>query len=311
MKSIILSLIFLAIFTTLISAQSLLKDGKILDDLHINLHGFGAWGFGQFEINITSKGDWSYLYKGLTIKIDGLPIKTPKFLKPHLSEQKLKLLIAEFDKIQFLKFSDDFPDPNEENYGGVTDQGRETISIRVNGQTKEVSYDLGDYNKRTRILSELAEKIRGAGIWNYENGEIPENFEVSYQVRDGKELRWDFKINAKGQITQTIIDNQPFSMKVKKVGKISEKEVKKLIDEFEKVNFSTFTFSELSENLCLNESNLNLEKRKSINVQINRVHQMFASLYENCDPKPNTEAAKFEYTANVIEKILRGAGVKL
>ncbi|HRH40643.1 MAG TPA: hypothetical protein PKY82_03290 [Pyrinomonadaceae bacterium] len=315
MKSIALSLIFFVALASQISAQSLLKDGKIPDDLLINLKGYGAWGFGSFEINITSTGDWSYLYKGLTVtipeglSIDGKPIKPPRYLKPHLSEQKLKSLIAEFEKMQFLKFSDHFPDPNEDNDGGATDQGRETISIRINGQTKEVSYDLGDFNKRTRILRNLAEKIRGAGVWNYENNEIPENFEVSYQLPDEDNMRREFKIRANGEIIQSIITKQPFSMKVEKAGKISQKKVKQLIEEFEQVGFSVFRFSNLSKyDGCLNEPVSNQEKRKHINVQINYILQMYASLYENCNAKAETNAAKFEYMANVIENLLKEVG---
>jgi hypothetical protein len=211
--------------------------------------------------------------------------------------------------MQFLKFSDHFPDPNEDNDGGATDQGRETISIRINGQTKEVSYDLGDFNKRTRILRNLAQKIRGAGIWNYENEEIPENFEVSYRPPDQENIRREFKIRANGEVIQSIITKQPFSMKNKKVGKISQKKVKELIAEFEQVSFSVFRFSNLSKyDGCLNEPVSNQEKRKHINVQINYIRQMYASLYENCNAKSETNAAKFEYMADVIEKILRSVG---
>jgi hypothetical protein len=36
---------------------------------------------------------------------------------------------------------------------------------------------------------------------------------------------------------------------------------------------------------------------------------MYASLYENCNPKPETDAAKFEYATEIIKKVLKDNNV--
>lgn len=141
----------------------------------------GGKGSYYSEINITANGEISYQTRGAVrvalppkvVFINGKRVKNPKYLKPKLSEEKLKLLIAEFEKTQFFRFGKDFPQEDDKKHLSITDEQTEIISIRINGQTKEVSNYLGDDLKRTRILRDLAERIRGAGIWNYEKGEAP------------------------------------------------------------------------------------------------------------------------------------------
>jgi hypothetical protein len=321
MDKFIFSLIFVLTFAFQSSAQSLLKDGKIPDDLVITVKKQEGWGGSYSEMMINAKGEFSHHSSGgmpafpqTDLILVGVKIKPIKYLKPHLSLEKLNLLITEFEKIQFLKFGKDFPIEDEKEIWYISDKGGEAISIRINGQIKEVSYDLGEFSKRTRILKNLAERIRGARIWNYENDEIPENFRVNYQITDGDKIKKDLKINAKGKITETIYTSRlyenigkelPVLVKTKKVGKLSQKQVKKLINEFENIVFSGFRYSKLDKfSGCSNEPNSNLEKRKSINVQINYVSQMYASLYENCNAKLETEAAKFEYIVSKLEEIL-------
>ncbi|MGI8494767.1 MAG: hypothetical protein ACR2L1_05575 [Pyrinomonadaceae bacterium] len=323
-NSVALFLILFGGFVLQVSTQTLLVNDKIPEDLLITVKRQGGWGGNYSEINITADGDFSFETRGGLPKVPTpnlYPVneKPPKYLKPKLSAEKLKLLIAEFEKIQFFKFSKDFPTEDEKEVGCVTDQGTDVISIQINGQTKEVSNYLGCSGKRNRLLRDLAEKIRGAGIWNYENDEIPDNFEVWYRITDGDRIQKDFKINAKGKITETVHASRfypevgkelPIRIKSKTVGKLSKPQLRQLVDEFEKTVFSTFKYSPLTKYAgCSNDSVPTAEKRTHISVQINRVQQMYASLYANCNPKPETDAAKFEYISVVIKELLKNAGI--
>lgn len=323
-KSVALFLILFGGFVLQISAQTLLVNDKIPEDLLITLKRQGGWGGNYSEINITSDGEISYQTQGgLPVVaqssvwyINGKPEKPAKYLKPKLSEEKLKILISEFEKIQFFRFGKDFPQEDEKKHWSVTDEQTEIISIRINGQTKEVSNYLGDSLERTRLLKDLAERIRGAGVWNYENGEIPGNFEIWYRTTNLDKVERDFKINAKGKIVQTFFwekasESAPkiyaaYPLKTKTVGKLSKQQLKQIMDEFEKAVFSTFKYSKLTQySGCANEAGLNDAKRTHINVQINHVSQMYASLYENCNPSPETDAAKFEYINEVLTRLLK------
>jgi len=320
--SVLLALVFCLPSFSTIKAQTRLENDKVPADLLITLRNSGR-SF-VYTITITANGDWSYHqnYSGLPavslpdgLSINGKPAKKTKILKPKLSNAKLNWLIAEFEKVQFFRFGKDFPQEDKNEFLSINHQSTETISIRINGQTKEVSNYLGDFTKRTALLRDLAEKIRGAGVWNLQNGEIPDNFEVWYRITDGDKIQKDFKIKSNGEITESyhlskfypeVGKNLPVFIKSKIVGKLSKQQLIQLIDEFEKIGFSTFKYSPLSKYAgCSNEPILTAEKRTHINVQINHNRQMYASLYENCNPKPETDAAKFEYMANEIEKLLK------
>jgi hypothetical protein len=326
--SVALALIFCFLYFSSVEAQSALKNDKIPDDLLITLKRQEPWSGPYSELTITANGDWFYHSRGglpirslpNVLSLDGKRIKPPKYLKPKLSHEKLKLLIAEFEKIQFFKFGEDFPQEEEKETLFLTDQAKEVISIRINGQIKEVSNDLGGTLKRTRLLHDLAEKIRDEGIWNYENGEIPDNFQVSYRITDEDKIKRDFKIESNGKVTESIFSTEPVPnntgktysalKKTKTVGKLTRQQLTQLIDEFEKIGFSTFRYSILSKyDGCLNEPVSAAEKRTHISVQINYAHQMYASLYENCNPKLETNSAKFEYMNEVITKLLKNIHV--
>ena len=81
----------------------------------------------------------------------------------RIPAKTLRSLIAEFERIQFFRFGKDFPpdDGSEMGYS-LSDAGTQTISIRINGQTKEVFNDLGEFRKRNLLLKELADKINAA-----------------------------------------------------------------------------------------------------------------------------------------------------
>jgi len=249
--------------------------------------------------------------------INGKPGNRPKYLKPKLSQQKLVSLVADFERIEFFRFGPDFPLEVPGEHLSYPHSRTETISIRVNGQTKEVSNHLGDSFNRTKILKDLAERIRGAAVWNFENDEIPENFRVEYQTIEGNRIARDIQIRADGKITdiryipRKMEDGQIVTVpgRTKTIGDVSRQQIRQLIDEFEKAAFSGFIHSELaSYDGCSNPPDPENEKRTSIGVKINRTF-MFASLYQNCGPKPDTDAAKFEYMNQVIQRLLRSVGI--
>lgn len=166
--SVIFALLFCLLLLLKTEAQTTLENGKIPGDLLITLKRQEGWGGAYSEITITANGDWSFQSRGglpvrslpNSLSLNGKAVKPPKYLKPKLSGEKLRLLVAEFEKIQFFRFGKDFPQEDEGTFLSLSDQGTEVISIRINGQTKEVSNYLGDSLKRTRLLGDLAEKIR-------------------------------------------------------------------------------------------------------------------------------------------------------
>ncbi len=323
MKSIvILSLLFSTFFVFDISAQTLLIKNEIPDDLLITLTKDHYRNRNYFEMSINSNGEFTFpknpkFLANLPreVYVLGKPIKNPKYLKPKLSSEKLKQLVAEFEKVDFFSLTED----TAFKTGKIpcsTHATTDIISITINGQTKEVSNYLGCSSKRNRLLRNLAERIHGASIWNYENNEIPEVFEIWYRVTDASKIEQDFTINGEGKIVKKFfweIDAKSgqklyasYPLKTKTVGKLSKIQIKELMDEFEKAVFSTFRYSLLTKySGCINEAGLNEHKRAHINVQMNHIAQMYASLYKDCKPKPETDAAKFEYINTVIKKLLK------
>lgn len=328
-KLFALNLFFICAFAFQISAQTkLVVNDKIPADLLITLKRQGGWGGNYNETTINAAGEFTFQSRPVfkitntlpaEVYIAGKRVKNPKYSKPKLSEAKLKLLIAEFEKIQFFRFGKDFPQEDEKRYLSFSDQQTEIISIRINGQTKEVSNYLGDDLKRTRILRDLAERIRGASVWNYENDEIPELLEISYRITDGAKIEREFIITGEGKIIERIYTvsfypemgkDLPVFVKNKTVGKLSNKRLRQLLDEFEKGLFSTFKYSILTKYAgCANDAGLNESKRTHIQVVINHIGQMYASLYKDCNPLPETEAARFENMNRVLTTLFKELGV--
>ena len=339
MKLIALGLILSGVLTLQSAAQSLLKNDKIPEDLLITLKKQPPWSGADSEITITANGDWSEKISGglpsfsfpdiLSIKKGSVrsskekPLKSPELLKPKLSAEKLKLLIDEFEKIQFFKFGKDFPLEDEKETISISDAGTEVISIRINGQTKEVFNYLGDFTKRRKLLLDLAEKIRGAGVWNFENDKIPQDLSITYRTDYGWGAFSESIIMADGRVQRRSASNMPpgksftsllkgktqSNRKTKPIklnDKISENDLKQLIAEFEKIGFSAFKYSQLgSQNGCTNE-NLTSDggESKYISVQINGKN-MYASTYKGCQGKPESDAAKFEFMVTKLEELLK------
>jgi hypothetical protein len=325
MKYIALSLILSGFFALRIPAQSFLKNGEIPGDLIITLKRAGR--FEDYVITIQSNGDWSF--KGIA----GLPVQLSPAgnfsrggkvaikvnqTKAKLTKEALRALISEFDKIQFFKFGKDFPAEDETTLYSVTSQPTETISIRINGQTKEVSNYLGDFGKRAALLRDLAEKIRSAEIWNFRNSKIPEDLSIAYRVSYGEGSWRELTIKSDGGISEKSYSNFPSnpdtykilqsldkSKKSKLKNKLSKQELKQLLSEFEKIGFSAFRYTILDNSHgCTNENISTHGMTKHISIQINN-RNMYASTDKDCNAKPGTAAAKFEYALARIEETLK------
>jgi hypothetical protein len=332
MKHIALSLILSGFFALQVSAQSLLKNDEIPDDLMITLHRTGR--FEDYVITIQANGDWSFKgYAGLPVQrplasILSLGGKTDKKIdetnkkiddtKAKLTKETLKSLISEFEKIQFFKFGKDFPPEDEEIRTTLSDQSTETISIRINGQTKEISNYLGDSGNRTATLRDLAERIRAVKIWNLENGEIPADLSITYRTDFGEGNLSDTIIDSDGRVSAKFYSNFPSNSAAQSLlitknpklkERISKKQLERLISEFERIGFSAFAGRDLDKrDGCTNESLSTHSRTNLIFVQINN-RNIYASIGESCNPKPGTDAAKFAYLMLKIEEILKDVKV--
>lgn len=314
------ALIFCLFSFSSTEAQTELKNDRIPNDLLITLKIKGGYGSSSYQvITITATGDWSSKnYSEMPVQPSSEIIgNETNSAKIKLTAEKLKFLISEFEKIQFFKFGKDFPQEDEKILS-LNHAQTEIIAIRINGQTKEVSNYLGDSGKRTRLLRDLAEKIRGVEVWNLANEKISEDFEVIYQITDEDDIKRDFEIKSSGEVVESFFSSVPSGVekgkflpvleKSKIVGKFSMQQLIQLIKEFEKIGFSAFKYSSLTKYAgCSIEPVTANGKRKHIFVQINR-KEMYASLYEKCGANSETNASKFEYMTNVIEKLLKDIG---
>jgi len=322
MKYIAFCLLLIGVLFSQTQAQSLLKNEEIPSDLLISLMHRSDGRSGQYSSKITidaagNISSESHSIGGLpTSRIVNLYPEKKKITRPDkVSPEKLRNLIREFEKIQFFRFGADFP--VEEGGGGHTNhQDTEEISIRVNGQTKTVSNYLGDSLKRTRMLRELGVRITSAGLWDLQDGKIPEDFEVTHQSRVGEWIERDIRIGADGTITKHFYTLKPAPegqrasarTRSKTTGRLSKEQMVRLINEFESVAFSIFFQStEMNKYYgCTNDPPPGPRKADAIGVRIYGGH-IWASLYMGCGAQPQTEAARFEQIQTVIESLLKEA----
>lgn len=151
------------------AAQTVPAGTAIRDDLLIALKTEAPNGPTE-EIKITADGDWTRQFTGgLPVVLDGIDVEPPP-LDPKLSRETLRALLAEFERIEFRRFGVDFPlDDGPQPF--LTCRGKETITLRLGGETKEVGGDRGDLSRRGHLLHELGEKIRRAvGVAAEETG---------------------------------------------------------------------------------------------------------------------------------------------
>jgi hypothetical protein len=178
MRQIALSLIFGGFFVFQISAQTILKDGKIPKDLVITLSLSGSIPFAaHYDLKITSDGKVyvENLSGGLPKnergfnEILGIPAnkkqKTPKQpqLKDKLSKTQLKRIIANFENFGFFEISRYYTSLGQSNMNDCTmgHVERKGLSITVNGQTGKASFFkcYTDENSPVKKLFELYAQI--------------------------------------------------------------------------------------------------------------------------------------------------------
>lgn len=144
MKYLTFVLLFVIALASQISAQSLLKDGKIPEGLVITIYQGGTVPFGAYY-KITSNGKVSYEeFSNMPIsnrnalellRLGQKNIKKPKppKLKENLSKEQLNKIIAEIEKSKILEINEN--DKCELVAIHYTTRG---ISITVNGETKGI-----------------------------------------------------------------------------------------------------------------------------------------------------------------------------
>lgn len=316
-QRVFLLLGFAFVAATASDAQLVASGVAIPNDLLITLRTQGSWSGGSSELTIDATGLVnSSTSVGLPVS-PSLLFKPQKLLKPYVPPEKLKTLIAEFDKIDFFRIAETFPGKDEQRGYFITDMGSQTISIRMNGRTTQVADYVGYTSQRSKNLVQLAARIRGAGIWNYEGGKIPKNFELRYRTTIGGNIILnEIKIDADGKVSQSFFSSDkryggPTHIKTITVGRLSNNQIRGLLDALEAANFSIFVYSTLTKNDgCTSEPHLGAERRSHINVQINHVQQMYASLYDPCLPEPQTLASFFEQASNAVRDLMASVRVK-
>jgi hypothetical protein len=168
------------------------------------------------------------------------------------------------------------------------------------------------------MLRDLAERIRAVKIWNLENGEIPEDFSLTYRSSFGGGSWSEAIIGSDGRVSGKFYSNFPsnsalqsllITKKTELKQRISKKLLEQLISEFEKIGFSAFAHKVLdNQDGCTNKFLSTHNRINFISVQINHKN-MYASTDESCNPKPGTNAAKFEQMVVKIEEILKNVKV--
>jgi hypothetical protein len=159
-RAILLILILPFALGSQISGQSLLKNNRIPNDLLITVTTAGF----PFTTSVTIKANGSWKTSRIGLWPEGGGEKSSTKAK-RIPRKTLRSLIAEFERVEFFRFGKDFPleDGSEMGRGGlIMDAGTLTISIRINGQSKEVSNYLGFSGNRTSLLMGLRDKINAA-----------------------------------------------------------------------------------------------------------------------------------------------------
>jgi hypothetical protein len=145
-------------------AQSLLQNGEIPSDLIITLERtFCGGDCPTYKLTVTADRVVKFLGEENTIKIGSA--------KSKISKEKLRQLIAEFQKSDFFKFRDEYESGEIcEQY--ATDFPSEIISIQINGKSKKVLHNFGCWGEKAKIeltplvnLGENIDKITNSRRW--------------------------------------------------------------------------------------------------------------------------------------------------
>jgi hypothetical protein len=120
-------------------------------DLMITLERTECFGFCPvYKLTITADG--AVVFEGRRfVKQEGATIKSA------ISQERLKQLMAEFDRVKFFSLEDDY---SEIRLSCPTDQPSAFTSIRINGRSKRINHYLGcGEPKVPKELTELENKI--------------------------------------------------------------------------------------------------------------------------------------------------------
>jgi Domain of unknown function (DUF6438) len=125
--------------------------GDIPRDLKITLERTECFGFCPvYKLTITADG--AVVFEGRRfVKQEGATVKSA------ISGERLKQLMAEFDRVKFFSLEDDY---SEIRLSCPTDQPSAITSIRINGKSKTVNHYLGCREPKVpKELTELENKI--------------------------------------------------------------------------------------------------------------------------------------------------------
>lgn len=328
-KLLVILTLFLCFFSE-VGAQSLMKNGEIPQDLIIKLKRTGR--FENYTITIKANGECTFdgyagLPKSGSIK-GGLlttqaeqknSIKSNSETGKKVNKVKLQELISEFEKIKFFEIGKSYPqETGVANY--ISDQSTEVISIQINGQIKEVSNYLGDSGNRAEMLRNLGNKIKDARFLSFNGNVIPEDLVIKYW--NGSGIGWTgFLIKSDGKVFYKTYSNMPSNPdsisallgldKIKNAkkpelkSKLSEKQLRELISEFEKVDIFSFPSRQLSnQDGCTQDSVSSNAKETVISLQM-LGKSATVSANRNCGATVGSIAEKFE---NLEKKIVQIVG---
>jgi Domain of unknown function (DUF6438) len=135
------------------SAQAVIPQ-NVPQDLKITLERTGCFGFcPNYKLTITADG--AVVFEGgRFVKQEGATIKSA------ISQDRLKQLMAEFDRVKFFSLEDDYLDDPRVCAENWTDHPSAFTSIRINGKSKTIKHYHGCKGPKVpKELTELENKI--------------------------------------------------------------------------------------------------------------------------------------------------------
>jgi len=131
------------------SDRTVISQG-IPKDLKITLERTECFGFCPVY-KLTIAADGSVVFEGRRF------VKQEGVTKSSVSPERLKQLMAEFDRVNFFSLEDDY---SETRLSCPTDQPSAITSIRINGKSKTINHYLGCLEPKVpKGLTELENKI--------------------------------------------------------------------------------------------------------------------------------------------------------
>ncbi|MBA3786386.1 MAG: hypothetical protein H0X15_12780 [Acidobacteria bacterium] len=147
------SILFFTVVQT--NAQSLPTSNKIPNDLQINLDRSACFGICP-DYSLTIESDGKVIFEGRSYT------GTKGKIEDKINRKILEQIISEFEKADFFKLNNNYVEEKDGCGELWTDNPYETISIKLNGKTKQVTHYFGcekvSGNVLERIIN-LGEKI--------------------------------------------------------------------------------------------------------------------------------------------------------